>query len=351
MDSHMSNPVHALAAHSPKGKLEPYTYTPGDLAPDEIEIAVESCGICHSDLSMLNNDWNMTAYPFVPGHEVVGRVVAAGSHVPGLPDAPGTPVGRTVGLGWTSASCMTCYECLRGHHNVCPTAQATIVGRHGGFADRVRCHWSWAFPLPDGLDAAKAGPLFCGGITVFHPLLRFGVKPVDRVAVIGIGGLGSMAIQFLNRWGCDVTAFSSNPAKTDEILAMGAHSVVNSRDSKQMARLARHFQFIVSTVNVGLDWGAILSTLGPGGRLHFAGAVAEPIQLQAFPLIVAETSVGGSPTGTPETILQMLEFCARHSISPVTEMFPMSQVNEAFAHLEAGKARYRIVLQNDLSNR
>jgi uncharacterized zinc-type alcohol dehydrogenase-like protein len=157
-----------------------------------------------------------------------------------------------------------------------------------------------------------------------------------------------MAIQFLNKWGCEVTAFSSNPSKRAEILAMGAHHVVSSRDRTQMENLAGRFHFVMSTVNVTLDWQAVLGTLAPRGNLHFAGAVAEPISFNVFSAIGNERTITASPTGTPETILQMIEFCTRHGIAPITENFPMTEANEALAHLHAGKARYRIVLHNDL---
>jgi uncharacterized zinc-type alcohol dehydrogenase-like protein len=332
----------AWAAFDKGGTLQPFGFDPGDLRPDQVEIAVEYCGICHSDLSMLDNDWGQSKFPLVPGHEVVGRVVATGDHVPGS-----LKIGDRVGLGWFSESCMHCDQCLGGDHNLCPTAEQTIVARHGGFADKVRCHWAWATPIPAALDAAKVGPLFCGGITVFNPIVQCGVKPTDRVGVIGLGGLGHLALQFLDKWGCEVTAFSSNPAKTDELRQLGADEIVNSRDSTALAKVAGKFDFILSTVNVPLDWNAYLSALAPKGRLHTVGAVLEPIPVPAFTLIMAQRAISGSPLGSPATTRGMIDFCARHAIAPVTEFFPMSQVNDALQHLRDGKARYRIVLQAD----
>lgn len=345
----MADKIRALAADGPHGKLHDFEFDPGELRADQVEIAVEYCGICHSDLSMLNNDWGISAYPFVPGHEVVGKIVAAGDEVPGLLNAPGNPVGRTVGLGWYSRSCMSCGFCLSGSQNLCTTAEQTIVARHGGFATRIRCHWGWALPLPDGLDGAKMGPMFCGGITVFNPILQNHVLPTERVGVIGIGGLGHMALQFLNKWGCDVYAFSSNPGKTNEILGMGAHHVVNSRKSDELAGIRGKLDFLLSTVNVNLDWNAMLGTLAPKGRMHIVGVIPEPIPVPAFPMISGQKSLSGSPMGSPTSTAAMLDFSARHGIAPITETFPMSQANEAIEHLEAGKARFRIVLKNDLA--
>jgi uncharacterized zinc-type alcohol dehydrogenase-like protein len=339
----MSTIIKAYAAQSAAGPLQPFEFDAGPLRDEQIEIAVTHCGICHSDLSMLDNEWGMTAYPFVPGHEVVGKVVAVGDH------AKKIKVGQTVGLGWMSESCMACRQCLSGDHNLCATAEQTIVSRHGGFAERVRCHWAWASVLPEKLDPAKAGPLFCGGITVFNPIVQFGVKSTDRVGVIGIGGLGHMALKFLRAWGCEVTAFTSSESKRGEALQLGAHQVVNSRDSSQLGKIAGSLNFILSTVNVTLDWQALVGVLAPKGRLHTVGAVAEPMSLAAFPLLTGQKSVSGSPLGSPATTETMLEFCARHGIEPTTEFFPMSKINDAFEHLKAGKARYRIVLENDLA--
>ncbi len=330
--------IKAYAAQTPGGKLEPFEYDPGELAATDVEINVEHCGICHSDLSMLNNEWGMTTYPFVPGHEVVGTIGKLGSEVTNL------SLGQRVGLGWHSSYCNTCPSCLSGDHNLCQTATGTIVGRHGGFADKVRASSLSVIPLPDSIDASKAGPLFCGGITVFNPLIQFDISPTAKVAVIGIGGLGHMALAFLNSWGCEVTAFTSSEAKRQEALQLGAHHTLNSRDAAEIEAAAGRFDLILSTVNVGLDWNGYVNTLKAKGRLHFLGAALEPIQIGAFSLIGAQRQISGSPVGSPATIAKMIEFAALHNIEPVTEHFTFEQVNEAIAHLESGKARYRIVL-------
>jgi len=333
--------IRAYAARKPQGKLEPFEYDPGPLPYSYVEIDVLACGICHSDLSMLRNDWGMSVYPLVAGHEVVGTVSAVGKQVKTV------AVGNAVGLGWYAGSCMSCRQCMSGDHNLCAAAEHTIVGHHGGFAEKVRCKSEWAIPVPDGLDMIKAGPLFCGGITVFNPIIQCHVTPTDRVGVIGIGGLGHLALQFLNKWGCEVTAFTSTVAKAVEARRMGAHYVVNSRDSAALDRLAGTFDFILSTVNVDLEWEKYLAALRPKGRLHSVGAVPSPLAIPAFSLIKGQKSVSGSPLGSPATMGMMLEFCARHHIEAVTEHFPLSRVNDALQHLAAGKARYRIVLEND----
>ncbi|HSI82583.1 MAG: NAD(P)-dependent alcohol dehydrogenase [Candidatus Methylacidiphilales bacterium] len=332
----------AYAATRVKGPLEPFTFDAGDLGPEEVEIQVSHCGICHSDLSMLDNEWGMSAYPFVPGHEVVGTVVALGDHAKGL------KVGQVVGVGWSAFSCLSCHQCLSGNHNLCATNQGTIVGRHGGFANRVRVQWVWARPLPQGLDIAKTGPLLCGGVTVFTPFLAYNVSPTARVGVIGIGGLGHMALQFANKWGCEVHAFTTSDSKEAEAKKLGAHYVHNTRNAGALKSIAGSLDLIISTINVPLDIPGLLATLAPKGRLHLVGAVVDPMPMPALPLIFGQKSIAGSPTGSPTAMDAMLEFCARHGIAPITESFQMSQVNEALEHLRSGKARYRIVLTNDL---
>jgi alcohol/geraniol dehydrogenase (NADP+) len=337
----MNTPIRGWAAHAAKGEFKPFEYTPGALHPEQVEIAVESCGICHSDLSMLDNEWGRTVYPFVPGHENVGTVTAVGAQAKGL------AVGDRVGIGWISATCMHCRQCMGGDHHLCGTKEETIVGRHGGFAERLRAHWSCAIKLPQGLQHGKAGPLFCGGITVFTPILEY-VQPQHRVGVIGIGGLGHMALQFLNKWGCEVTAFTSSESKREEAMKLGAHRVVASTDKAALKALSGQLDFILVTVNVAMDWSLYTRLLGPRGRLHFVGAVMEPLNVQPR-LLFSQKAISGSPVGSPAAIATLLDFCARHDLAPMTETFAMSEVNAAMEHLRAGKARYRIVLKNDFS--
>ncbi len=330
--------IKAYAVHEPKGELKPFEYDPGQLKDTEVEIDVDFCGICHSDLSMIDNEWGITEYPLVPGHEVVGTISSVGSKVSHL------KVGDVVGLGWHSGYCMTCDSCLAGDHNLCATAQSTIVAHHGGFADKVRASATSVVKLPDNLDKESAGPLFCGGITVFNPLIQFNIKPTSKVAVIGIGGLGHMALQFLNAWGCEVTAFTSSEEKKKEVLKLGAHHAINSREASEIEAAAGRFDFILSTVNVKLDWGNYLGTLRAKGRLHFVGATLEPLDIGVFPMIMGQRSVSGSPVGSPGNIEKMLNFAARHKISPVVEKYSFTNINEAIARLRSGKAHYRVVL-------
>lgn len=332
--------VHAYAAHHPGGLLEPFTYELGNIGPNEVEVKVEYCGLCHSDLSMLNNDWEITEYPFVPGHEVLGTVAAVGENVTRL------QLGQRVGVGWICQSCQTCEWCMGGDQNLCPEVESTVVGRHGGFADKVRAQQDWVFPIPEQLASESVGPLLCGGLTVFNSIVQSGVKPTDRVGVIGIGGLGHMALQFLRAWGCEVTAFSSHPEKKAEVLAMGASHFVNSRDPEALAAVSHSFDFILSTVNVDLDWGAYIEALRPKGRLHIAGVVMNPLTIPVFPLLMGQKTVSSSPDGSPRTMAQMLNFAERQSVAPIVELFPFEQVNAAIDKLRNGTPRYRLVLKH-----
>ncbi len=330
--------IHAFAAHQPAGEFQPFTYEAPELGPDDVEIDVDSCGICHSDLSMLNNDWDMTSYPFVGGHEVIGRVAAIGAHVPHV------KVGDLVGLGWTSRSCMHCDPCMSGDHNLCAEAQGTITHQHGGFADKVRCHWGWATQVPEGVDAASAGPLLCGGLTVFNPLLQLELKPTAKVAVVGIGGLGHLALQFCRAWGCEVTAISRSRSKEVESRELGAHHFIATGEDPSLAQAVGKFDLILNTTDAELPWDSYVAALAPRGVLHTVGA-APKIEASVFPMIVGQRSLSASPTGSIAATRTMFEFVARHQIKPMTEVFPMSDINAAFEKLRNGSPRYRLVLQ------
>jgi uncharacterized zinc-type alcohol dehydrogenase-like protein len=332
--------IKAYAVHEAGGKLKSFEYEPGELGEDHVEIDVEYCGICHSDLSMIQNEWGMSQYPLVPGHEAVGTIAAIGSAVKKL------KVGQRVGLGWYSDSCMHCEWCLSGDQNLCLDAIGTIVGRYGAFANKVRGHQNWVVPLPEGMNAETAGPLFCGGITVFNPIVQLDVQPTDKVGVIGIGGLGHMALGFLSAWGCEVTAFSNSPEKEEEARKMGANHFINSRDTEAISAAANSFDLIISTVAVDLDWNSYVAALRPRGKLHFVGVVPNPISTPVFPLIMAQRSITASPLGSPTTTAKMLDFAARHNIQPITETYSFDQINEAMERLNSGKARYRIVLKH-----
>lgn len=320
------------------GKLSKISHEFDRPKSDQVEIKVESCGVCHSDVSIINNEWGISVYPCVPGHEVVGTVSSKGDSVTSF------DIGQRVGLGWHAEYCNNCEWCKTGQHNLCPQAKPTIVGRFGGFAEKVIAQASAVVPIPDGVDTESVGPLLCGGITVFNPLVQFDVKPTDKVAVLGIGGLGHLALQFLNAWGCKVTAFTSSKDKIQEAKKLGAYDTLNSKDNEQISSAKGRFDLILVTVNVPLDWNLFLSTLRPKGRLHFVGAVTKPLDIKIFPMMMGQLSVSSSPAGSPATITKMLDFCALHKIKPMIEEYKFENVNDALDRLENGKPHYRVVL-------
>ena len=332
--------IQGLAAHAAGAELLSFRYDPGKLGAHEVEIAITHCGICHSDLHLIANDWGISQYPFIPGHEIIGKVTAVGSEVKAL------EVGQRVGLGWQSNSCGHCEWCLKGQENLCPEAEATCVHRNGGYADRVRANARFVVPIPDALDSEHAAPLLCAGITVYNPMRINGINPSSRVGVVGIGGLGHLAIQFARVFGAEVTAFSTSPAKEEEARALGAHQFVNSLESKNMKDAVGTLDFILTTVNADQDWNAYIQCLRPNGTLWFVGVPPAPISVHAFPLISGLRTIGGSPVGSPSRLREMFDVAARHGVKASTELFPMAKANEAIEKVKKGKVRYRAVLAN-----
>jgi uncharacterized zinc-type alcohol dehydrogenase-like protein len=329
-----------LAAHAAGAELLTLRYDPGKLGAQEVEIAITHCGICHSDIHLVSNDWGISHYPFIPGHEIIGTVAALGSDVLSL------EIGQRVGLGWQSNSCGRCAWCLSGRENLCPSSEGTCVHRHGGFADLVRANARFVVPIPDELESEPAAPLMCAGITVYEPMRLHGINPSSRVGVVGIGGLGHLAIQFARVFGAEITAFSTSLAKEADAHALGARHFVNSRESKAMREVAGSLDYLLSTVNADQDWGAYLQTLRPNGTLWFVGVPPSPVAVHTFPLISGQRTVGGSPVGSPFRIREMLDVAARHGVKAITELFPMASANEAIAKVKKGKVRYRAVLAN-----
>jgi uncharacterized zinc-type alcohol dehydrogenase-like protein len=336
-------PARRIWAYAAEAPLAPFRRIELDWPPlpaDEVEIEVESCGLCHSDLSMWRNAWGRTRYPLVPGHEIVGRVVAAG------PATVGMRPGLRVGVGWYRGSCLACPACRAGDLNHCERLERLLIDGHGGFAERVRCHWAWAMPIPETIDPARAGPLFCAGITAYAPIARH-VHPSHRVGVVGVGGIGHLAIRFLRASGCEVVAFVRDDAQADDARALGAHRVVRSDVGSRGYRATGPLDVILIATAARLPLERLVETLAPQGRLHWLGMACEPVALVPASLIGRALTWSGSPLGRPDELLRMMSFCARHAIAPVVERLPMSRIDRAFDRLAAGRARYRIVLERE----
>lgn len=318
----------------------PFRYDPGDLGLEEVEIGVSHCGICHSDVHLISNDWGISQYPLIPGHEVIGTVMEIGKGVRSL------SVGQRVGLGWQSNSCGQCEWCIRGMENLCPALEATCLRRHGGFANRVRANARFAIPIPEALPSQEAAPLLCGGITVYNPIRSLGVNPSSRVGVVGIGGLGHLALQFARVFGAEVTAFSTSPAKEEDALALGAKRFVNTRETKAMREMLGSQDLILSTVNGNEDWAPFIQALRPTGTLCFVGVLPSAISVQTLPLISGVRSITGSPIGSPHQLREMLDVAVRHGVQAKTEQFAMATANEAIDKVKKNKVHYRAVLAN-----
>src|ERR1019366_2017268 len=332
--------IQGLAAHAAGAELLPFRYEPKELGQQDVEIAISHCGICHSDLHLISNDWGISQYPFIPGHEIIGTVSAVGVGVHSL------KVGERVGLGWQSNSCGECEWCTRGMENLCLTAEATCVHRHGGYASRVQANARFVIPIPEALSSENTAPLLCGGITVYNPLRNHDINPSSRVGIVGIGGLGHIAIQFARVFGAEVTAFSTSAAKEPEARALGAHHFVNTRETKAMKEVAGSMDFILNTANADQDWGIYLQSLRPTGTLRFVVVPPSPVFVHAFPLISGQRSITGNPIGSPYRIREMLDVAARHGVKAQVESFPMAKANEAIEKVKKNKVRYRAVLAN-----
>jgi alcohol/geraniol dehydrogenase (NADP+) len=332
--------IQGYGVHAAGAELLPLRYDPGDLRPQDVEVRITHCGVCHSDLHLIDNDWGMSQYPFIPGHEIVGAVTAVGEAVRHL--APGD----RVGIGWQADSCGSCEWCRRGEDNLCAQAQPTCVGRHGGYAEAVRVNARFAVKLPEALDSQTAAPLLCAGITVYQPLRTTGITPASRVGVIGIGGLGHLALQFARAFGAEVTAFSTSLAKEAEAFELGAHRFVHSRDNKALKSVEGSQDLILSTINAAQEWNAYVGALRPHGTLCLVGVPPKPVAVEAFPLIAGARCVCGSNTGSPARIAEMLDVAARHNVAARTEAFKMAEANQAIGRLRKNHVHYRAVLAN-----
>lgn len=332
--------IHGLAVHAAGAQLLAYKYGVEELASNDVEIKISHCGVCHSDVHLIDNDWGISKYPFIPGHEIVGTVTEVGSEV------KDRKVGERVGVGWQANSCGICEWCRQGNEHLCALSQPTCVGRNGGYADAIRVNSRFAIPVPEVLESENVAPLLCGGITVYAPLRNHNVRPSSRVGVVGIGGLGHMGLQFAKAFGAEVTAFSTSKDKEAEAKSLGAHHFVNTRDTGALKKVAGSFDFILSTVSADQDWASYVNALRPKGTMCVVGVPPSPIQVSAFALLAGQKAISGSPTGSPQDLHEMLDVAARHGVKAITERFPMAKANDAVAKVKKNQVRYRAVLTN-----
>ena len=339
----MTTTFKAWAAFNANEKLKPYEYTPEPLADDQIEVKVTHNGLCHSDIHMKNNDWSCTTYPFIPGHEIIGNVVAMGANAE---KHSGLNIGDRVGYGWIRESCGFCECCVEGQENLCQKGyEGTIVGHYGGFQDRIRMPAKFAFKIPEKLESQYAAPLMCAGATVYNPLRIFINKPSAKIGVVGIGGLGHLAVQFASKMGYEVTALSTSYNKKEEATGFGCQNFVLINEAAE--KVPNYFDLIINTSPYDMDWKMLLDLLKPNGKLCLIGIPAVEIKVPLIPIIFTQKTICGSIVAGRSYTNEMLEFAALNGIKPKVEIMKLSQCNEAMERVLANKARYRIVLVSE----
>jgi alcohol/geraniol dehydrogenase (NADP+) len=330
--------VRAWAAPQAKSPLQLQHLVLAPLGEHDVEIAVSHCGVCGSDIHLVDDDWGTSQYPVVPGHEIVGIVRARGSSVKDL------PVGTRVGVGWQSSSCGRCSACESGHENLCRRQERTCVGRNGGFAERVRVDARFVHPLPASIPSEHAAPLLCAGATVYAPLRRFGVGEGSQVAILGLGGLGHLGVQFARALGAEVTVFTRSDDKEAYARELGASRVVRSDDRAVVKGERGRHDLILSTVHADLHWSSIVQALAPGGTLCFLGIPSERLSLPIGLLVEGQRSVCGSVVASPAVMREMLELAARERVTPLVESMAMDQAEQGLQRVRDGLARFRVVL-------
>lgn len=318
-------------------------YDPPKLGEFDVRISVTHCGVCHTDIQAIENYYGITTFPFVPGHEIVGTIEVLGSAVEGLKE------GDRVGVGWQGRSCGKCEWCLKGETQLCMEIEnTTVMVPYGGFSSSVVADSRFVYILPPQILPESAAVLMCAGLTVYSALQTHLESPDMKIAILGIGGLGHLAIQFAHAFGCEVTAISSSPEKKDQALGFGADHVVDSNDNTSMLELDYSQDLLLCTANAGINWESILMTLKKLGMMVLLGF--PDVAFNSTNLVAHELSITGSLIGNPKMMREMLAFAQEHNITPMVELMPMSQVNDALERVKENKARYRIVLVNDKLN-
>ncbi|MFF3239038.1 NAD(P)-dependent alcohol dehydrogenase [Micromonospora sp. NPDC002931] len=338
--------VHAYAAPGPSEPLAPTTIERRDVGPNDVLIEIKYAGICHSDIHTVRGDWGPQPYPLVPGHEIVGIVTEVGSEV------TRHQVGDRVGVGCMVNACRDCVNCRNGDEQYCLDGMVATYGgvdrdgttTQGGYATHVVVDADFVLSVPEGVDFAAAAPLLCAGITTYSPLRRWGAGPGKKVAIVGLGGLGHMAVKIAHAMGAEVTVLSQSLKKQEDGLRLGADHFYATSDRATFGQLAGRFDLIVNTVSAPIDVDAYLNLLAVDGTLVNVGAPAEPLALNVFSLIGARRSYAGSMIGGIRETQEMLDFCAEHHIGADVELISADKINDAYERVLASDVRYRFVI-------
>ena len=344
----MTMKVLGFAAQSASAALSPLRFERRDLRPDDVEIEILYCGVCHSDLHMARNDWGWSFYPIVPGHEIIGRVVSVGAAVSKF------KIGERVGIGCMVDSCQHCSPCEQGLEQYCEEGHTLTYGSkdridgmptYGGYSEKIVATERFVVKVPDGLDLAGAAPLLCAGITTWSPLRHWKVGPGSRVAIVGLGGLGHMGIKLAKALGAEVTLFTRSPGKEGDARRLGADHIVLSTDAKQMRAAKNNFDLIIDTVPYQHDVNPYLPTLSLNGTLVLVGLLGDLAPtLSTVPLILGRKAVAGSVIGGIAETQEMLDFCGQHNITSDIEIINMQDINEAYERMLKSDVKYRFVI-------
>ena len=339
--------VKSWAAQSATAALAPFSIGRRDVQPHDVAIDILYCGVCHSDLHQVRNEWHNSIYPVVPGHEIVGRVAKVGSEVTKF------RVGDLAAVGCMLDSCGVCESCRRGLEQYCekfPTltynGSDKYLGGHtyGGYSESVVVQESFTLKVPEKLDPAGAAPLLCAGITTYSPLRHWGAGPGKKVGIVGLGGLGHMGVKFARAFGAHVVLFTTSPSKVEDGLRLGADEVVISKNEAEMQKHAGSFDFILDAVSAQHDINAYLHLLRLDGTLTLVGAPEHPLPVSVFELLIPRRSFAGSGIGGIAETQEMLDFCAAHGIASDIEVIAIQQINEAYERMLKGDVKYRFVI-------
>ena len=345
-------PAKAFAAPSPTGALAPHTIARRAPRPQDVQIEIRYCGVCHSDLHQVRNEWKEvmpTVYPCVPGHEIVGRVTKVGNAVKKFKE------GDIAAVGCMVDSCRVCASCKAGEEQYCENmmtltynAEDKILGgvTYGGYSDSIVVDENYVLRVPNGLDPAGTAPLLCAGITTFSPLHHWKVGKGQKVGIVGLGGLGHMGVKFAHALGAHTVLFTTSAGKTEDAKRLGADEVVISKDPDAMLKHAGSFNFILDCVSAQHDINAYLSLLRRDGTVCLVGAPEKPMPVSAFNLIMGRRSLSGSAIGGIRETQEMLDFCGEHGITADIEKISIQRINDAYARLLKSDVKYRFVIDN-----
>lgn len=331
--------VNCFVAHTSGGLLEHFQYTSKPLGSYDIGIEITHCGFCRSDIHLVDNDWGISNYPLVPGHEIIGKVVDLGELVSHLKK------GDRVGVGWQHSSCLTCGMCSDGHENICSNNKATCVGNYGGFADFIIADSRFAYLIPEELPSESAAPLMCAGSTMYSPLKRLNMNEGKRVGIIGMGGLGHLGIKFAKALGCEVYSFSETSSKSEKSKEMGADYFIHSKNAKEMKEVKGSLDCIISTTPASINWSGYIDILRPNGVLCLTGVPQNNIDIPSVMLMSTQKSIQGSTICNRKNMQEMLLFAAKHKIKPEIVIMPLSECNDALQFFRKNHPSYRIVFE------